>query len=211
VAASSLKALGLLALAALLQSAHSAQPKLSHDPIDFTADSVFIDQKKGTSTWHKVRIAQDNIVLTADSAQSNGTAVEHAFDDSRWTFRGSVRLSRDEAVLNADEAQVTFLANALMQVVANGKPANFQQKLQKTGKLAQGHSDNIEYDVPKGVIRLSKNAWLTNGDNETRAESIKYNIQEQTVAADSAEGTTKGVHIIITQPPQKPPVNPPNP
>ena len=73
----------------------------------------------------------------------------------------------------------------------------------KTGKLVQGHADSIDYDVLKGVVRFSKNAWLSDGQNEIRGESLRYNILAQSVAAEAAEQNSQRVHIIIT-PPAKP-------
>jgi lipopolysaccharide transport protein LptA len=88
--------------------------------------------------------------------------------------------------------------------VANGKPAQFEQRIAKTGKLAQGHADTIDYDAARGIVRLVKNAWISDGQNEIRGESLKYNVLAQSIIADAAEQNSQRVHIIITPPPAKP-------
>jgi lipopolysaccharide export system protein LptA len=117
-------------------------------------------------------------------------------------------VTMDSGVLNSDDAQVTFANKRLTYAVATGKPATFQQKIEKSDKTAVGHSDSITYDVSKGIVHLTKNAWLSDGQNEVRGESLKYNMIAQTIAADATEQNNQRVHIIIT-PPSKPATPPP--
>jgi lipopolysaccharide transport protein LptA len=188
---------GCLLLAA---QAHAAGPKVPTGPIDMTADSTDIDYKNKILTYRKVRIAQGSMAITADTGQANSTKVETAFDNSRWVFRGTVKITVEQGTLNSDEAQVTFTNKVLSVAVANGKPATFQQKVSNSDTTAQGHAENIEYDAPKGVVVLTKNAWLSTGDREMRAESIRYDTLAQKITAPAAEQGQQRVHIII-QPP----------
>ena len=88
--------------------------------------------------------------------------------------------------------------------MVNGKPAAFEQRVAKTGKVAHGRADTIDYDARKGVVRLSKNAWLSDGQTEIRGESLKYDVLAQSIVAEGAEQGSQRVHIIITPPPSKP-------
>jgi len=56
---------------------------------------------------------------------------------------------------------------------------------------------------PRAWLHFSKNAWLSDGQNEIRGESLKYNVLAQNIVAESAEQGSQRVHIIIT-----PPANP---
>ena len=76
--------------------------------------------------------------------------------------------------------------------------------LPKTGKVAHGHADTIDYDAHKGVVRLSNNAWLSDGQTEIRGESLKYDVLAQSIVAESSEQGSQRVHITITPPPSKP-------
>ena len=98
------------------------------------------------------------------------------FDNSHWVFRGNVKINMEQGQLTSDEADLTFAKKLLAKAVVNGKPAAFEQRIAKTGKLAHGRADSIDYDVTKGVVHLSKNAWLSDGQNEIRGESLKYNV-----------------------------------
>jgi lipopolysaccharide transport protein LptA len=137
--------------------------------------------------------------VAADQAQATGLD----FENSRWVFRGNVKITMDQGQLTSEEAEITFAKKLLSKAIVNGKQAAFEQRIAKTGKLAQGRADTIDYDVAKGVVRLSKNAWLSDGQNEIRGESLKYNVLAQNIVAEASEQGSQRVHIIIT-----PPANP---
>jgi lipopolysaccharide transport protein LptA len=198
MAASTLnKAVALFALALpapLAIAAHVEQQAISLD-----AQSSELDYKNNNLIFHKVRITQGNMSVAADQAQATGLD----FENSRWVFRGNVRITLDQGQLSSDEAEITFSKKLLSKAIVNGNPAAFEQRIAKTGKLAQGRAELIDYDVAKGVVHLSKNAWLSDGQNEIRGESLKYNVVAQNIVAEASEQGSQRVHIIIT-----PPVNP---
>ncbi len=197
MADSILKALALYALT--LSISQAAPAHMEREAISLDAQSSELDYKNNNLIFRKVRIAQGNMSIAADQAQATGLD----FDNSRWVFRGNVKISMDQGLLTSDEADVIFVKKLLSKAVVNGKPAAFEQRLEKTGKLARGHADTIDYDVTKGVVHLSKNAWLSDGQNEMRGESLKYNVGAQTISAESPDQGSQRVHIIIT-----PPANP---
>jgi len=199
MAASTLKALALLALAlpalALPASAAGAA-KVEQQTIVLDAQSSEMDYKNNNLIFHKVRITQGNMSVAADQAQATGLD----FENSHWVFRGTVKITMDQALLTSDEAEITFAKKLLSKALVNGKPAAFEQRIAKTGKLAQGHADSIDYDVTKGLVHLSQNAWLSDGEREIQGESLKYNVLAQTIIAEAAEQGSQSVHIIITPP-----------
>jgi lipopolysaccharide transport protein LptA len=93
----------------------------------------------------------------------------------------------------------------LSKAVVNGKPAAFEQTVAKTGKLAKGNAETIDYDATKHLVRFQKDAYLSNGDNEIRGQSLKYDVLAQKVIAEEAEQNSQRVHITITPPPKKAP------
>jgi lipopolysaccharide export system protein LptA len=197
MAASTLRALTWLALALPVLAAGAA--KIEQQSIALDAQSSELDYKNNNLVFHKVRIAQGNMSVAADQAQATGLD----FENSHWVFRGSVKITMDQGLLTSDEAEITFAKKLLSKAVVNGRPAAFEQRVAKTGKLAQGHADSIDYDVTKGVVHFSKNAWLSDGASEIRGESLKYNVLSQSIIAESSEQGSQRVHIIIT-PPAKP-------
>ncbi len=206
MAASNLNWHRCLAAAALLLVGlpAGAAVQRSTAPIALDAQSSELDLKNNNVSFRKVRIAQGNMSVSADQGQASREAIGGNFDNSLWIFRGNVKITMDDGQLTADDAQVNFAKKLLSKAVANGKPAQFQQRIEKTGKLALGHADTIDYDAAKGIVRLTKNAWLSDGQNEVRGEALKYNVAAQTIVADAAEQGSQRVHIILAPPPTKP-------
>jgi lipopolysaccharide transport protein LptA len=174
-----------------------------------TLDAQSADYANNNVVFRKVRITQGTMSIAADLGQGQGMKQTTLnFDNSLWTFRGSVKITIDAGQLNSDDAEINFYHQLLSKAVVNGKPASFEEHVAKTGKLAQGRADTIDYDAGKGIVQLSKNAWLSDGQTEIRGESLKYNVLAQSIVAESSgQGSEQGsqrVHIIITPPPSKP-------
>jgi lipopolysaccharide transport protein LptA len=204
MAASNLKILILLALLTLPLSEALAGAKPPQESIALDAQSFEMDLRNNNIVYHKVHIAQGPTIVSADIGSATKQASGPDFDNSLWVFRGNVRITMNDGELTSDDAEINFAKKALAKAVVNGKPAAFEQRVAKTGKVAHGRADTIDYDARKGVVRLSKNAWLSDGQTEIRGESLKYDVLAQSIVAESAEQGSQRVHIVITPPPSKP-------
>jgi lipopolysaccharide export system protein LptA len=208
MAVSILKCLAVCALMSPGLAANAAAAKTpgrdAQEPILLDAQSSEVGLRTNTAVFTKVRISQGKTAVTADQAQASQHKSALDFDNNLWVFRGNVRITMDQGQLTSDDAQITFINKVLTKAVATGKPAAFEQKVAKTGKVAQGKADSIEYDVSNGIVRLSKSAFLSDGQNEIRGEMLKYNVAAQSVVAEAAEQGSQRVHIIITPPPKAP-------
>jgi lipopolysaccharide export system protein LptA len=217
MAVSILKCLAVCALMSPAPAADAAAPKTpsrdAQEPILLDAQSSEVGLKTNSAVFTKVRISQGKTAVTADQGQASQHKNALDFENNLWVFRGNVKITMDQGQLTSDEAQITFINKVLTKAVATGKPAAFEQRVEKTGKVAQGKADSIEYDVSNGVVRLSKNAFLSDGQNEIRGEMLKYNVAAQSVIAEASEQGSQRVHIIITPPPKSPakPAPPANP
>jgi lipopolysaccharide export system protein LptA len=203
--------LGLVEFVLTLATGHAGNAALAataapaaQQTISLDAQSSELDLRNNNVVFRKVRIAQGTMTVSADQGQATRQASGLDFDNSLWVFRGNVKITMDQGLLTSDDAEINFTKKLLSKAVANGKPAQFEQRIAKTGKLAQGHADTIDYDAARGVVRLVKNAWISDGQNEIRGESLKYNLLAQSIVADAAEQGSQRVHIIITPPPAKP-------
>jgi len=207
MAASCLKYLALCALMAPLAEANAATAAAARDTrtqILLDAQSTSIDLKTNSAVFSRIRISQGTMAITADQGQaSQQRSADMYFENNVWNFRGNVKITMDQGQLLSDDAQITFVNSLLSKAVVNGKPASFEQTVAKSGKLAKGSADSIDYDAAKHVVRFLKDAYLSNGDNEIRGQSLKYDVLAQKVIAEEAEQNSQRVHITITPPPPK--------
>ncbi len=178
--------------------------RAAQEAIALDAQSSELDLRSNNVVFHRVRIVQGTMTVSADQGQGVNQAAGLNFDNSLWVFRGNVKITMQDGVLTSDDAEINFTKKALAKAVANGKPAAFEQRVAKTDKVAHGRADTIDYDARKGVVRLSKNAWLSDGSTEIRGESLKYDLLAQVIKSESSEQDPQRVHILITPPPSKP-------
>ncbi len=119
--------------------------------------------------------------VEADEARATGLN----FENSEWNLTGSVRIHVPDGRLNSGEATVTFRNNEISRAVIRGQPASFEQHLKEEQKLARGRASSIEYDVQAGTVRLTGNAWLTDGQNEIQGDTLIYDIGQQRIVGKS--------------------------
>ena len=172
-------------------------PGLSKDarnlPIDVASSKV--DYKGDTVVFQDVVITQGDTKVQADRARATGL---DNFDNSRWTFEGNVRINGEQhGSLKSDQAVVEFRNKYISKAIATGNPAEFEQKRTDTNETARGHAREIVYNVNDGTVRLSDDAWLSDGHNEISGAELVYNIREQRVQAAARPGSDDKVHIII--------------
>jgi lipopolysaccharide transport protein LptA len=170
---------------------------LGNAPIVVDAASSDANLAKGTGAFTAITVTQGSVKLTADRAQGSYPV---DFKNSHWTFEGHVHIddSARHGSLRADEAVVDFRNGRIEHATVSGKPAEFQQERADNGRLARGHADQIDYDIESGSVRLSKDAWLSDGQNDFSAPLVVYNIITQQVQGASVPGTEQRVHIVVT-------------
>ena len=169
------KLLTLVALLAPLAQASAAPATIARDrqqQIFMDSQSGYIDLKTNTAVFYKIRISEGGMSITADQGQANQQRSKDLyFENNVWNFRGNVKIVVEQGQLFSDDAQITFVNNALSKAIANGKPASFEQTVTKTGKPAKGHAQTIDYDAAKHLVRFLKDAYLTNGDQEITGQA----------------------------------------
>ncbi len=189
----------MLLLAAALGGAAAPAPALAlqpgQQPITVDAASSDMDYRTNTLVFSDVVISQGATRVQADHAHATGLN----FANSRWTFEGKVRIDAEQhGNLRSDQATVEFKDNRIARATITGKPAEFEQKRTDSDQMARGHAGEIIYDLNDGTVRLTDEAWLTDGQNEISGPLLVYNIRAQRVQAAAAPGTDQRVHITIT-------------
>jgi lipopolysaccharide transport protein LptA len=170
-------------------------------PINLEAASSDFDYKNNTLLFRRIRITQGQIQVEAQEASATGLN----FENSDWTLKGQVRITVPDGQLESSDARVTFRDNSIVRAVIRGTPARFEQRLEQGGQLARGRASSIEYDVQGGTVRLTGDAWLTDGQNAISGNTLVYDIARQRVAANPDEKDPGGVRITINPQSQKKP------
>jgi lipopolysaccharide export system protein LptA len=180
-------------LGAVLAGSALAAPHDSQAPIDLQAASSDFDYRNNTLLFRRVKITQGT--LTVEAQQARATGLE--FENAAWTLEGQVRITLPDGKLASDTATVSFKDNQIVAAQVKGSPATFEQRLKDRGQLAQGRAESIDYDVRNGTVRLAGQAWLSDGQNEIRGNTLVYDIGRQRVEANPGATEPGGVRITI--------------
>jgi len=193
----SLRIAGALAVVAALGAAVSgADNAASRQNIFLDAASSEVDYKKNTVEFKDIVISQGDIKVEANHAEAEATGLN--FKTGVWTFTGDVRIHVEKrGNLRSDQAVVDFKDSQIVKATVTGKPAQFEQQRTSSDQLARGHAGQIVYEPTDGVVRLSNDAWISDGRNEIRGALLVYNIRQQHVEAVAQPGTDERVHITI--------------
>jgi lipopolysaccharide transport protein LptA len=185
-------------LSALAVRAADALPDFSRLPVLVDATSTDLDSKTNTLVFKNIVVSQGNMRVQADHAHATGLD----FANSRWNFEGNVRIDGEQrGNLRSDQAVVEFRDNHIARATITGKPAEFEQRRANSDAVARGHADEILYDLNDGTVKLTDDAWLSDGQNEISGPLLVYNIREQHIQAVAAPNAPVGgeqrVHISI--------------
>lgn len=194
----------LLACAAAIGAANPSPlpPGNSQLPIDLQAASSDFDYKNNSLVFRRVKITQGQLQVMAQQANASGLN----FENSEWQLQGQVQIQVPDGKLESDSAQVSFRDNQIVRAVVKGAPASFEQRLKDKDQLARGKAETIVYDVQAGTVHMTTAAWLSDGQNEIRGDTLIYDIGKERVMANPGETDTAGVHITIK--PKNPPPTP---
>ncbi|HKE43450.1 MAG TPA: lipopolysaccharide transport periplasmic protein LptA [Steroidobacteraceae bacterium] len=182
-----------LSLLCVAGPGEGAGPQRSNLPINVDAQSSDFDYAKNTLLFRKVRVSQGDTSVEADEATATGLN----FENSKWEFHSNVKIQVEGGSLKSDEASVTFADNQISRALITGSPAEFEQKLENSEDIAHGRAGSIEYDFTSETIRMLQDAYLTDGHNDIRGQTLVYSIREQRVLANASDQGDERVRITI--------------
>ena len=192
-----------LACGAGLLDARAAEVKRETLPIKIEAASTEGDIRKNTMLWKDVIITQGDVSIQAAEAR---VADGVNYENRKWTFSGNVRIKAENGDLSSDNAIVYFANNLLVRATITGSPAKFEQQREAGAEPARGKANTIDFDNVTGNVSFKNEAWLSDGCNEIRGETLVYNIRSQSVAAQSsaASGAAGNKRVTVTIQPETP-------
>jgi len=152
-------------------------------------------------------IAVNAFALSTDSEQPLQLSADSAnIQDKKGisTYRGNVILVQGSIQLNADKLVLYHTAERdLEKMIATGSPVRFKQRPDGQSRDINASAMKMTYDVSTQTIDMQQQAVLWQENDAFRGESIRYDLQNDAVIADSKrnqDGTvdkTGRVHVII--------------
>ncbi len=184
----------LLAAAGLGGAAAQERVQL---PIQVEARSSDFDYKNGVLKFEAITITQGETRITADRAVTTGLA----FEESSWEFTGNVRISTPESAIASETARVRFAGGEIESAAVTGNPATFEQRREE--ERSEGRANRIDYDLKRGAIEFTGDAWLSDGKTEVTGATLVYSTANQRVVSREP--------VVITIQPGDPAAEKPKP
>jgi len=125
-------------------------------------------------------------------------------------FRGNVLVEKGSIRIEAQEARLRAVEGQVQEGTLLGQPVRFRQR-PEDGALITGEARRIEYDAINRVVVLTGNAWVKQGTDEFRGETIRYDLDGRKVLATSSETASERVKIIFQPKGNEPPADNPAP
>lgn len=113
------------------------------------------------------------IELTADQA-------EYDHNTGIATYIGNVHIQQGEMFIKGDKVIIHIVDSKANLMDAWGKPAVFHY-VPKNNPPIDGKGNHLQYDIPKQMLYINGEAWLDEGGNQTRADSLNYDIDKKRV------------------------------
>ena len=146
-----------------------------------------------------------SLALPDDKDQNINVAGNEATIDSKQgqtVLRGQVKITQGTLEINADKVTLFYDdKRKLKSLLAEGKPARFQQQLEANKPPVHAEAEIITYQATEEHLTLEKNALVEQKGATTRGGRIDYDITTDTAHAVGTNGTNPGrVEFVI--PPQ---------
>ncbi len=110
------------------------------------------------------------------------------YKTNRVIFKGSVSLKQGS--INIDAAKIVVTRDpkteSIQQIQALGSPATFSQ-LMEDGKTLSGQANQINYRISTDELTMKGQAQLKQDGNTIQGSSIRYQIGQQKLVADSSK------------------------
>jgi len=160
-------------------------------PISLDAESSTFDRLSNTVAFRRLSISQGNLHIRADEAVATGLD----FEQGTWVFTGNVVFAVDAAHIEADRAEIVFVANQLQSAELTGTPASFEATSAIGAGRIRGGASQLTFDNSARVMHMTDNAWLNDGPNAFSGCNLSYDLEQETITSGSSEC---GEPVVIT-------------
>lgn len=144
------------------------------------------------------------LALPADSEQPIEVDADRAVRKAELvTYLGNVVINQGSLRIQAEKVVVTSQGKQVHRIVASGSPAQFQQQPEPEQPPVHAAARTIDYNLSDALIVLTNQASVRQEGSEVQGQRIEYQLETQTVRADSSGQGDDRVRMVL-QPQDRP-------
>jgi len=183
-----------LVIALLFATSLARSLELPNEALTVDADDGEFDLRKSeTRLSGNVHVTQGPMSIRSEEAVGSGESNEN----SKWTFSRSVHVKTREADMRSNTATAAIVNGQLTRATVKGSPATFEQRPIGDQQLIEGRAGEIDYDLSKGIVRMTNDVWFSYGGNEFRGDVVVYNVRDEKVLVNPTGESNGRVNIRI--------------
>ncbi len=124
---------------------------------------------------------QQPVYINSDSQQVDMKSNQVTFDGDVSLKQGSINIDADKIVVTRDPK-----TEAINKIQAFGKPAKFSQQMDD-GKTISAQATELDYNMSTDELTMKGQAQLAQEGNTIKGSTIRYQIGQQKLVADSSK------------------------
>lgn len=137
---------------------------------------------------------------TADRDQAitiHADRAEHNEQTGTTTYTGEVVMQQGSMRIEADEVLIHSERNRVVKIIAEGRPARYQQKPSETESLVVAQANRLEYNISQDTLHLIDNASLQQDGTSLSGSRIDYDVNQAVVKAGGGTDQNERVRMVI--------------
>jgi lipopolysaccharide transport protein LptA len=173
-------------------------PLDGNSQVAIEAQSTDMDLKSDTAVLHHVKMSQLDFSISADRVIVQLSNISKVLDNGRSVFQGDVIIIGPQGKITSRDADIVVKDKLVTEINAHGDPVEFELIVPAEHKQIKGHADSVRYEAATGCVRFVNNAWISDGQDEIKGQSLRYYLANRQLLADPVEQEGQQVHITIT-------------
>ena len=164
-----------------------------------------------TSSLVSAAEKKQNIPDDEQPVNITASSLEASEKTGKSTYKGNVIITQGSLTLKGEIVDITHPNNQLTTVITNGNPATFKRYSQIDQAWLKGKAQKIEYNALDKTVLLIGDAMVEQpGQHVITGPSLFYNIDKQTLQAQSTKTENKRISVTLNpavnnKPPNKKP------
>jgi lipopolysaccharide export system protein LptA len=126
--------------------------------------------------------SEQPVYIDSDSQKLDMKSNEVTFEGDVKLVQGSIELEADKVIVVRDAVTGTITS-----IQSFGEPTTFRQETDE-GKELRGQALELFYSMSNNQLLMTKQAQLMQDDSVIKGETIRYQIDTETMLADGGNG-----------------------
>lgn len=150
-------------------------------------------------------ISHTGLALPDDDQQPILISSNSAIKDDKLgltIYQGNVDIGQGSLNIKADKVTIYSNTDEVTKIIAEGKPASFQQQPEVSKGLVVAKANKVEYIIAKQIITLTGEASIDQEGSSISSNVINYDLQASRIEAAGEKGTNgdNRVNVVIPAP-----------